>query len=139
MGGPSAENRHVVFSQKLPGKRTYGVLLQQTLEKTHDVWKGYKYNPTDSGQQCGIGSPCHSAGLCWAFLILIFTDYTIVLVHLAFFTDHHLSCLCRKKYTKDLPVVFQRLLATSEDSGRLAEPYCFFFIKLPLLVCERCS
>lgn len=71
---------------------------------------------------CGIGLPCHSAGLGWAFLMLIFTDYAMALVHLVFFTDHLLSWLCREKWTKDLLVVFQRLLAASEDSGQLAEP-----------------
>ena len=26
------------------------VWLEQMLDRTHDVWKGYKYNSTDSGQ-----------------------------------------------------------------------------------------
>ena len=59
-GGCFAEKGHMVFFWMLPGKRAWDVLLEQTLEKTRDVWKGYKYNPADSGQQCGIGSPCHS-------------------------------------------------------------------------------
>jgi hypothetical protein len=32
-----------------------GVLLRQTLERTCDVWKEYKYNPTDSEQHSCIG------------------------------------------------------------------------------------
>ena len=35
------------FSGSCLEKRIYGVLLEQTLEKTHDVRKGYKYNLTD--------------------------------------------------------------------------------------------
>ena len=60
MGGCLAENRHVVFLWKLPGKGAWDVWLEQTLERTRDVYKGYKYNPTDSGWHCGIGSSCHS-------------------------------------------------------------------------------
>jgi hypothetical protein len=47
-----AENRHMVLLWKLPGKRACDVLLEWTPERTHDVWKGYKYNPTDSGLTC---------------------------------------------------------------------------------------
>jgi hypothetical protein len=43
------ENRNVVFSWKLPEKRVCALLLGKMLERTHDVWKGCKYNPTDSG------------------------------------------------------------------------------------------
>ena len=35
--GSRLEKGHVVF------------LVDRTLERTRDVWKGYKYNPTDSG------------------------------------------------------------------------------------------
>jgi hypothetical protein len=46
------------------------VLLEQTLERTHDVWKGYKYNPTDKWTTlCGIGSPCHS------LLVIVFHGF----------------------------------------------------------------
>ena len=34
---------------KLLGKEPCDVLLVQMPERTRDVWKGYKYNPTDSG------------------------------------------------------------------------------------------
>jgi hypothetical protein len=54
-----AENRQTVFFWKLPGRRACGVLLEQTLKRTHDIWKGYKYKPTDIEHCCGIGSPCH--------------------------------------------------------------------------------
>ena len=42
------------FFWKLPGKRVYDVLLEWLCEKTHDVWKGYKYSPIDSGQCCVV-------------------------------------------------------------------------------------
>ena len=58
----------VMFSRKQPGKRACDVWLEWMLERICGMWKGYKYNPTDSGQLCGIGSPCHSmlviTGLC---------------------------------------------------------------------------
>jgi hypothetical protein len=44
-----AEIRHAVFFWKLPGERACDVLLEWTLERTRDVCKGYKCNPTDSG------------------------------------------------------------------------------------------
>ena len=47
MEGCFAKNRHVAAFWKQPGKRACDVLLELMLEKTHDVWKGYKYNPTD--------------------------------------------------------------------------------------------
>lgn len=37
------------FSGNQPGKRTCDVLLVGMLERTCDVWKGFKYNPTDRG------------------------------------------------------------------------------------------
>jgi hypothetical protein len=47
--GYFAENRNTVFFWKQPGKGACDVLLTWLPERTHDVWKGYKYNPTDSG------------------------------------------------------------------------------------------
>jgi hypothetical protein len=41
-----AENRCVVFFWKLPGERACDVLLEQMFERTWDVWKEYKSNPT---------------------------------------------------------------------------------------------
>ena len=43
--GMIAENRHVVFSWKLSDEKTSDVLLEQMLERTHNLWKEYKYNP----------------------------------------------------------------------------------------------
>jgi hypothetical protein len=54
------------------------------------------------------------------------------------FAGLHLSQLCRKKGIKELLVVFWQLLATLTDSGHLAEPGSFFWIKLPLLIHEWC-
>jgi hypothetical protein len=39
----------MVFFWKLPRERACGVLLEKMLERPHDIWKGYKYNPRDSG------------------------------------------------------------------------------------------
>jgi hypothetical protein len=50
VGGHFAETRQVVFFWKLPGKRACAVVLEQKLERSQDVWKESKYNPTDSGQ-----------------------------------------------------------------------------------------
>ena len=106
-----AENRHVVFFWKLPGKRACDVLLEQMLERTHDVWKGYKYNPTDSGPCC-VTLIWH-ATLCW--FSLGFADAGLhwwlceVLVHLAFSADHHLLWLHSGKFNKNLLVIFYPL------------------------------
>ena len=43
-----AENRHEAFFWKLPGKGAYDVFLEWMPERTCDVWKGYKDNPTES-------------------------------------------------------------------------------------------
>ena len=40
----------IVFVLSQSGQRTCDVLLEKILEKTHDVWKGYKYIPMDSVQ-----------------------------------------------------------------------------------------
>lgn len=92
MSGYFAESRHVVFLWKLPGKRACDILLEFILEWIHEVWKGYKYNPTDSGwivetlvcltslcgsllgfavtdwQCCGIESLCL---LHWSFVVTL--------------------------------------------------------------------
>lgn len=104
-------SRHVMFFRKLPGKGACDILLEQTFERTHDVWRGYKCKPTDSGQNC------------------------VILVHLATLCWFHLSWLCTEK---ELLAGFLWLLATSTDSSRLADPWGFFWTKLPQLIPERC-
>lgn len=42
------------------------------------------------------------AGLCWALLVLVFTDDLLALVCLAFLTDLHLLWLHGEKHTKEL-------------------------------------
>ena len=73
-GGYFAENRHMVFFWKLPGKRACDVLLEWTLERTH-VWKGFKYNPTHSSWCCGTDLPLTLLlvffGLCWCWSYLM--------------------------------------------------------------------
>ena len=49
MGEYFAENRHMVVFWELPGKKACDILLEWMLERTHVVWNGYKYSPTDSG------------------------------------------------------------------------------------------
>jgi hypothetical protein len=48
----------MVFSWRQPGKRTCNVFLEEMPEKTHDVWKAYKYSQTHSGK-------------CWMILVHI--------------------------------------------------------------------
>jgi hypothetical protein len=64
----------------------------------------------------GIGAPYHSR--------LIIVDHDFI----------------ERNAPKKLLVVFWQLLAASPVLGQLAEPYCFFWINLPLLfvngVCE---
>ena len=60
------KNRHVFF-WKLPCERAYVVLLEQKLEKTHDVWKKYKCKPTDRGQHLAL---VHLACLFLSLLVM---------------------------------------------------------------------
>lgn len=90
-----AKMRRLVVFWKLPVKGTCDVLLGQVLKRACDVREGDKYNPTGSGHCCAL-------------------------VHLAFFTDHGLSWLCRDKHTTKLFLIFRWLLATSADSDWLA-------------------
>ena len=92
-----AENRQTVFFWKLPRKEVCDVLPEQTLERTHDIWKGHKYIPTDSG--CCSVALFQLATLCWSSLGFA---GTVALVHLSFFADHHLSWIRRDKCTKEL-------------------------------------
>jgi hypothetical protein len=51
-----------VFLKVALKKRAWGVFLEQMLERTSDVWKGYNYDPTDSEQRCV--ALVHLATLC---------------------------------------------------------------------------
>ena len=59
------------------------------IEKTHDVWKEYKYNATDSGQMTFLHWLTLQIfdDLHWALLTLVFADDTLALVCLAFVAD----------------------------------------------------
>jgi hypothetical protein len=48
MGGCFAEIRHMLFFFMLPSKRAGDVFVEHMFDRTHDIWKGYRYNPTDS-------------------------------------------------------------------------------------------
>ena len=68
MGGCFPENRQVVLFWKQPGKRPCDVFLEQILERSRDIWKGYKYNPTDSGRHCMVLFCL--ATLCWSSFVM---------------------------------------------------------------------
>jgi hypothetical protein len=67
MRGCFAESRDTVFFCKLFCERARGVLMKQTRERTHGVWKEYKYNPTD------IGGDIALALVRLAFSLLVMT------------------------------------------------------------------
>ena len=116
MGGRFAENRHVVFFWKLPGKGACGVLPEQMLERTRDVREGYNYNPMAEDHTvwhsftlprfAGVPGICSHCA-----------ENVLALALLAFFTERCLSLLCKEKHNKELLVVFQGLLVTSLDSS----------------------
>jgi hypothetical protein len=85
MRGCFAENRSMVFFWKLTGKRACDILLDQTLERTCDVWEGYQFNLTESGQCC-VALVCLGT-FCWSLLTLFFFDGAVALAHLTFFAD----------------------------------------------------
>lgn len=71
MGGCFAKNRHVFFWRR-SGKNTCDVLLEQMLEKTCDVCRGYKYNPADSGSAVWYWYTLpFFTGHCWVLLTML--------------------------------------------------------------------
>ena len=95
------------------------------------------------------------AGLCWALLMLVFTDQALwYWITLPLFAGHFLSWFHKEKHYQrtsgfsgsfpsllwipELLVVFWQLLAASVDSRQLAELHGFFWIKLLLLIHEWC-
>jgi hypothetical protein len=110
----------VEFFWKLPG------------ERARDAWKGYKKNPTDSGQCLPF---VHSATFCyfhWALLRLGFADNTLALVHLS---DHHLSRHHKEKCTKELwyPSCFLPLPSTPVNQQSAECCGCFWMEPLLLI------
>lgn len=47
--GCFAENRHLMFFWRQPGKGACDIMLEGLCERACDVRKGYKYNSMDSG------------------------------------------------------------------------------------------
>ena len=81
-----AENRHVVFFGNLPGKGACYVLLEWTRE---NVMFRKGINVTQPRMDDAVWywfALSLVAG--WALLTLVFTDNTVELVSLAFFTHH---------------------------------------------------
>lgn len=138
--------RCIMFFWKQTGKRVSDCFLEQMLERTKDVWKGFKYNPTNSGIHLSCYSLLLFLGLCWYWSLLTmvwpcvtlldFQDDSMTLVHLSFFDDNCLLRLDREKFTKELLMIFWQLLAVSTEMVWLVES--FFWIELPLLISEWC-
>ena len=113
-------------------KKGVWCLAEWMLERTRDGWKGYKYNPTDSGWQC-VTLPLFG-GLHWALLTLVLSLMTLChWLALPLFAGHRLSWRRRKKCTKEL-LIFQQLpaslLQTQADCQSLvvySESHCSFW------------
>jgi hypothetical protein len=76
------------FFWKLPGQRACDILLEQTLERIHEVWKGY----ISKTQQTVVETIEFLtlkliAGCCWTPLVLVFSKNTLALVSLALFAN----------------------------------------------------
>lgn len=72
----------MVLFWKLPGEGACDVWLELErcpLERTRDVWKGYKYNQQTADDAVWRWFTCSS--------VLVFTDHAVALVSLAFFAD----------------------------------------------------
>ena len=68
-----------VFQEAARGQgEAHEVWLEWMLERTCDIWKGYKYNPADTGQWMlwHWFTLLRFASLRWALLTLVFTDDT---------------------------------------------------------------
>jgi hypothetical protein len=81
MRGYFAEIILVLFFWKHSGERACNNLLEQTLERTCDVWKECKYDLADSGNTLALA---YFAGLSLASLRVVFIDNARALVHHAF-------------------------------------------------------
>lgn len=90
------------------------ILVITTLERTSDVWKEYKENPTDSEWHSCIGSPCNSLlviiGLLWYWSSL----RTFMLLCLDFF---HWSSLVVTFHREKIQIT----------SGDIPAPSCWFY------------
>jgi hypothetical protein len=57
--------------------------------RTCDVWKGYKYKPTEGAVLSSIGLPHHSLLVSLGLTdVGLHCDKTVVMNHLAFFADN---------------------------------------------------
>lgn len=117
-----------MFSWKLLGEVICDVLLVWMLERAHDVWKKYKYNPTESRQCTFIGFALQLFdGLHWASLIVVFSDNTLTLFHPAGFIDLCLLDFVKKNASKNLCGIpaaschFCRLVPVGGDAKFLLE------------------
>jgi len=138
VGGCFAKNECVVFFWEQPGKK--GKWYSAWVDAWENMWClfGKGINITQQTVADGIGSPCHSvlavAGLCWCWSSLT------MLCDIGSPCHSLLIIIClefiERNATKDVLVALWRLLAASIDSVWLAEPWGFFWIKLPLLICE---
>lgn len=74
----------VMFFWKLSYERVCAVSPEWMFGRTRDVWKGCKYNQQTVDDALAL---VRFAGPCWASLMLVFTEDTLVSVCLAFFTS----------------------------------------------------
>lgn len=79
-----AENRYVVFYCNLSRERACDIMLEQMLERTGDIWMNISLSQQTVNNALAL---IHLACLPWASLMLVFTDHTLLLIHLAFFAD----------------------------------------------------
>jgi hypothetical protein len=117
----------MVFFWGQPGKTARDIFLEWMLERTRDVWKGYKHSPTDSGR-CWVAL-VHLAILCWSSLG--FADAGLELMMLgAIGMPYHslLVIICCDFIEGNILKNFWWC------SGK---PCNFFWISLPLLVHKR--
>jgi hypothetical protein len=92
-------------------KKRQMVFSRSCLVKGHVMlcWSGHLRGHTMFGKGISISQQTADnalalvrlATLSWCFLMVISTDDALMLVYLDFFTNHHLSCLCRVKSSKD--------------------------------------
>ena len=104
-----------------------------------DTWclKAYQYNPTDSAQSSGIGLPCDFllvfVGLCWC------SSSLVTLWHW-FMLPSALTIICHDFIERNAPKNFWYSSGFLElpQTRVIRRALWFYWIELPLLICEWC-
>jgi hypothetical protein len=108
-------------------------LLRQTFERRRDVWKEYKFNPTDNEYYFCICSPCNITDPRWWHSCTGMPCNTLLIFACCDFVE-------KLKMPKNLPwcsFCFLLLPQTRANSVEL-RPHSFLWIELPLLICVWC-